>query len=289
MTITGFRENGTSLKSLVFGKGQETFNRPVSIAVAPDGKIAIADPGCKCVHLYAASQQEYQKLFTFKDQELVSPVSVIFDDASRLYVSDSVLQKVIVFDRNGKFLFTIDAASRPTGLAYSHEQKLLYVVDTLGNKVYAFNETGETAFSFGGRGAERGQFNYPTHIFRANTGKIYVNDALNFRIQIFDPTGKFLASFGHHGDGSGDFAMPKGVAVDRHNIIYVVDNLFDNIQLFSEQGEFLLTVGDRGSEPDEFWLPSGIFIDDSDKLYVCDTFNQRVQIFRIIEDGHEKN
>ena len=218
--------------------------------------------------------------------ELRTPVSVAFDNASRLYVSDSGHGRIYVFDRDGNYLSSITKAGRdnllrPTGLTYSARKNILYVVDTLANKVYALTTSGSLLFSFGEPGEKPGQFNYPTHIASSSDGRLFVTDALNFRVQVFDGSGAFLTSFGHHGNGSGDFAMPKGIAVDKAGVIYVVDTLFDNIQLFNLSGGLLFTIGGRGNDHGEFWMPLGIFMDEQNKLYVCDTYNQRVQIFQV--------
>lgn len=287
MTISGFKETGTSLKTVAFGKDFKKLAQPVAVAKGRDGRIAIVSVDCQCVHLYVPSEERYKRLFSAEQEELVSPVGLAFDDELRLYVSDSVRMKLYVFDSQGKFLFTFDKVDgvlmkRPTGLAYNSNEKILYVADTLSHKIYALDKTGKVVFSFGERGVGEGQFNFPTHIFWLPAGRIYVTDAMNFRIQIFDSSGNFVTAIGQHGDGSGDFAMPKGVAADKDGIIYTVDSLFDNIQLFNAQGDFLLTVGSRGSGPGEFWMPSGIYIDESNRLFLCDTFNQRVQVFQIM-------
>jgi DNA-binding beta-propeller fold protein YncE len=286
MMINGFREVGVSAGSLLFGKGEQKLMRPVALAKGLDGRIAVADTGCRCVHLYVPTEQQYHKI-TAGEGDLLSPVGVAFDDALRLYVADSVLAKVFVFDALGDYLFSIEKTGdgvlkRPTGLAFDSRRKVLYVADTLSHGVHAFDSKGSFLFSFGERGTEKGQFNFPTHIFWSDAGNLYVTDSMNFRVQIFDSSGTFLSLLGRQGDGSGDFAIPKGVASGRDRIIYVVDSLFDTVQLFDERGEFLLAVGGRGTGPGEFWLPSGIFLDDNNgMLYVCDTFNQRVQVFRI--------
>jgi len=290
MTITGFKEQGASLKTLFLGKGENTLVSPVAVAVGGDGRIAVADTGSKRVHLYLPKEERYVKVIRFESGEIVSPVSVAFDDELRLYVSDSFHGKIAVFDPRGEYLFSIvrtrnGALKRPTGLAYDREKKALFAVDTASHRIHAFTAKGEPLLSFGERGSGNGQFNFPTHIFRGSGGRLYVTDAMNFRVQIFDSSGGFIAAIGRHGDGSGDFSMPKGVASDSGGAIYVVDTLFDNVQLFDEKGEFLLTLGSRGYGPGQFWLPSGIFIDAVDKLYVCDTYNQRVQIFEIVKGG----
>jgi DNA-binding beta-propeller fold protein YncE len=292
-SLTGLarqRDTGWVLRTIVFGSESEdrdAFVLPVAVAIASDGRIAVADLGRRCVHLFVPAQQRYLQLTGSDREHMTSPVGVIFDDELRLYVADSA-GKVLAFGADGAPLFTLQTAGaerlqRPTGLAYSPSKKLLYVVDTLASKVQVFATNGDVRFSFGERGDATGQFNFPTHIFRSAAGELYVTDALNFRVEIFDEEGRFLASFGHHGDGSGDLALPKGVAVDRDGIVYVVDGLFDNVQLFNRHGDFLLTLGQRGTDFGEFWLPSGAFISGNDVLYVCDTYNRRVQVFRIAE------
>jgi DNA-binding beta-propeller fold protein YncE len=287
-TITGFREEGTSVNTIFSGKGDSRISQPVAVTRGHDGRLAIADTGCRCVHLYVPAGSEYHELSEAGNKEIVSPVSVVFDDELRLYVSDSTRGEILVFDKQGNYLSSLNGLDgartvRPTGLAFSNDDKILYAVDTASHKIDAYEKQGKFSFSFGARGYENGQFNFPTHIFWSSPGRLYVTDAMNFRIQIFDDTGSFIAAVGHHGDGSGDFAMPKGIAADKDGIIFVADSLFDNIQLFSMKGDFLLTVGGRGTGPGEFWLPSGIFIDD-DMLFVCDTFNRRVQAFQIFGD-----
>jgi DNA-binding beta-propeller fold protein YncE len=278
------------LKAIVFGSesaDRNAFILPVAVATAHDGRIAVADLGRRCVHLYMPGGQRYLQLTGSEQDRLSSPVGVIFADDFRLYVADSA-GKVLAFGADGTLLFTLQAAGterfqRPTGITYSPRQKLLYIVDTLANKVYVFHPDGNFAFSFGERGDGEGRFNFPTHICWSPAGELYVTDTLNFRIQIFDEQGNTLGAFGHHGDGSGDLAMPKGVAVDRDGVIYVVDGLFDNVQLFNRKGDFLLTIGKRGLDFGEFWLPSGAFFSDNNELYICDTYNRRVQVFRITE------
>jgi DNA-binding beta-propeller fold protein YncE len=292
-SIRGFKETGTTvpnvIRYIVFGSSADdnTIVRPVAAAVGNDDRIAIADLGRSCVHLYIPSEQKYRKIAGAGNADLRTPVGVAFDDEARLYVSDSSRGAIDVFDRSGEHLFSIKKAGavslqRPTGLSYSPEKKLIYVVDTLANRIYAYTTAGDLRLSFGEPGEEGGQFNFPTHIVTAPDGSLYVTDAMNFRVQIFDSAGAHLSSFGHHGNGSGDFAMPKGIAVDKAGVVYVVDTLFDNIQLFNTAGGFLLTVGGRGTGQGEFSLPSGMFLDSRDKLYVCDTYNQRVQIFQVM-------
>src|SRR5512139_2770534 len=182
-SMSGFAANSSGarrLAAMVFGTEEadpDSFILPVAVATAPDGRMAVADMGRKCVHLYVPAHQRYLKLYGRKQEPLQSPVAVLFDDQMRLFVSDSA-GKVFAFDPDGQPLFILRQAGgaalqRPTGLAFSPQTQLLYVVDTLANKVYAFGRQGDLALSFGDRGERPGQFNFPTHIFRSPAGELY--------------------------------------------------------------------------------------------------------------------
>ncbi len=291
-SLTGFAPNhgGSVWHTVVYGrgpKGAEGFVLPVAVATGSDGRIAVADLGRRAVELFLPAGQRHLRLTGTKQQPLVSPVGLVFDEANRLFVTDST-GALLGFAPDGTLSFRLDHAGtaklqRPTGIAYAPDGQRLYVVDTLAARVDVFSTDGVYEHSFGKRGDGLGELNFPTHIARAADGDLLVTDTLNFRIETFDPAGKPLGAFGHHGDGSGDFGMPKGVSVDRDGVVYVVDAMFDNVQLFDRAGRFLLTLGGRGVDFGEFWLPSGIFLSKDDELYVCDTYNHRVQIFRVAE------
>jgi hypothetical protein len=289
---SGFDPGATvssAMRAVVYGRGKgdsNAFLLPVAVVVARDGRMAVADLGRRCVHLYVPAEKRYQRLVGDASARLVSPVGLAFDGDDTLWVADSAAG-LFAFGKDGELRAHRtqageDALLRPTGLAYDAVTRRLFVVDTATSRVHALDAEGNLVASFGGRGDGEGQLNYPTHAYwSAARGELYVTDAMNFRISVFDGDGHPRGTFGRHGDGSGDLAMPKGVAVDADGVVYVADGLFDNVQLFSRAGKFLLTLGARGSELGEFWLPTGAFIDENGLLYVCDSYNRRVQVFRV--------
>jgi len=55
-------DTGSVLKAIVFGSDPEDRNAfilPVAVATGHDGRIAVADMGRRCVHLYMPAQQRY--------------------------------------------------------------------------------------------------------------------------------------------------------------------------------------------------------------------------------------
>ena len=272
----------------LLGKTEDRIIRPYGIAVDNMERLIVVDTAFKRVHIFDRGKGAYTWFDEFNNNGFTSPIAVAVDSQDNIYVSEPALNKVVVFNKKGKYLFEIkDGLHRPTGLAVNGREGLLYIVNTWGHNIAVYNLSGKHLYTFGQRGRGNGMFNYPTDIFIDREGLVYVTDSLNFRIQIFDKSGKFVSMFGRHGDGSGSFARPKGVAVDSNGNIYVVDALFDAVQIFNRQGDLLLGFGSSGQEKGSFWLPSGIFVDSKDRIYVADSYNRRVQIFKYLKEENK--
>ena len=290
---TGIKDSWLKkVMSSVFGSEKDisTMLRPYGVYADTD-RIYVTDPGSGRFHVYDRSQKRYFAVERWGEEDLISPIGIAIDGNGNMFVSDSVLKQVLVFDKEGKYLRTIgppDMFQRPAGIALNDER--LFVVDTHGHKVLILSlPDGKLLFSFGKQGTEHGDFNYPTNIFVSRDKLIHVTDSMNFRIQVFNPDGSFLTSLGKPGDGSGNFSKPKGVAVDSEGHIYVVDSHFDNVQIFDSQGNLLLVFGSSGNGKGEFTLPAGIYIDKLDRIYVADSYNQRIQIFQYLKEKKDTN
>lgn len=248
------------------------------------GVLYVADPGARSLWLFDSANQRVTRVQQVDGTALMSPVAVAVRADGAAFVADSRLAKVFLIDRQGKYLgLTVQAGlQRPAALAWDEHGGRLYVADSAGQRIMAFDAQGRQLLSWGRRGTGAGEFNFPTHLALAGDGELLVTDALNFRIQAFDRDGKFLWQFGRHGDGSGNLAMPKGVAIDSGHHVYVVDALFNVVQLFDRDGTYLMSFGGQGTAPGQFWLPGGLYIDDQDRIYVADAYNRRVQEFQFI-------
>lgn len=202
-----------------------------------------------------------------------------------VYVTYPVRGKIRVFGKSGDFKKEIGSTAglkRPTGIAVNVAEDRFYVSDTTDHNIKIFNLNGDFIGSFGKRGVEEGEFNYPTHIFAGKNGKIYVNDELNFRVQVFSKEGDFLFKFGQAGMVSGTFQLSRGIAADGEGNIYVADYAADHVQVFNEQGVLLIIFGGSGNVFGRFKGPSGMFIDKKNRIFISDIYNKRVQIFKFV-------
>lgn len=274
----------------LFGEESEPhIIRPYGVISDGKGKVYVTDIGLQVVHVFDFKNKSYRQLFKVNNDRLRSPVGVAIDRSAsgeeNLYVSDSELNHIFVYDPKGKVIREIGGQGefkRVSGIALNPTNHVLYAVDAAGHHVVAFDQEGKKLFEFGKRGNGDGEFNFPTQIGLDQEGSLYVTDSLNFRVQVFDPEGKFKFKFGGLGDTLGSFSKPKGVTVDRYGHVYVVDGLYDTVQIFDKDGRLLLNFGAAGSQEGNFWLPAGIAADDQDRIYVADTYNKRVQVFQFL-------
>lgn len=277
-----------SLGEILFGKKKTgVLVGPYAVAIDRDDRLFVTDAPAAVVHAFDLSTREYKQFANLADGEkLLKPVGLTIVD-NQIYVVDSVLHKVCVFDRNGKFLFSFgqERLKRPSGIAYWAAEQRIYVADTAGHVISVFDKDGKFIYEIGSRGLKPGMFNFPTHLWIDNSGRLYVSDTLNYRVQIFTSEGKFLKMFGQQGDRPGNFAHPCGIATDTFGNIYVTDRQFENVQIFDSNGQILMAFGQEGDRLGEFWLPAGIYIDNHDRIYVADSFNKRVQIFELLEEA----
>ncbi len=270
--------------NLVAGEAPEQLVTPHGLAVF-ENRLYIADSDGHAVWEFDMARPAVHR-WDVPGEHFLTPIGVAVDQKGKVFVSDSGRGSVFVLSPQGRLLKAIRGENlfvRPTGLALDRARKRLYVVDTAGNRITVLDtESYKLVASFGRRGDQPGEFNYPVHAFVHND-RLYVSDSLNFRVQVFTLDGRFESSFGRMGDGSGDFARPKGVAVDTAGHIYVVDALFDRVQIFDRDGRFLLPFGESGQGTGEFWLPTGIYIDEKDRIFVADSSNRRVQVFQYLQ------
>jgi len=270
---------------LVGRKRQPSLLRPRGLATDAGGRLLVADPDQRMVHVLDVSGRKYSYL---EPAPFLSPVAIAVGSDQSIYVSDSGRRRIFRYRPDGRLRSTLGVINgepvfaRPTGLAVMPSGDLL-VVDTVACRIVEMSPDGVIRRTFGRRGAEPGEFNYPTDVTVARDGRIFVVDSMNARVQILDADGGPLGEFGRRGNGTGDFDKPKGVALDSDGHVYVAEAMHDVVQIFDTDGRLLLVLGRSGSAPGEFSLPSAVHIDASNRIFVADSLNGRVQVFQYLD------
>jgi len=168
--------------------------------------------------------------------------------------------------------------SQPSDVSVSKDGHI-YIVDGVNNMIKVFRKDGTFAFSFGRKGALKGQLKYPLGIDIGNSGKVYIADSGNQRVQIFSPAGEYLSQIKIHSKIKP--ADPTDVAVNETlNRLYIADNDNHYILVYDlSDMELLQTLGAPGAEEHEFRYPFLMALDKNSYLYISDVVNTRVQVF----------
>ncbi len=161
-----------------------------------------------------------------------------------------------------------------------------YVADTANHRIWHVGPEGVIG-SFGGFGAEPGQFNEPWGVAVDAQGDIYVADTWNHRIQKFDNTFTYVTGWGGLAQSSqigltgtqGLFYGPRALDVSDDGEVYVADTGNKRVQVFDLDGNFLREFGGWGREGGELDEPVGIDVRSDGVVALADTWNQRVQLF----------
>ncbi len=109
--------------------------------------------------------------------------------------------------------------SHPSGIAVGPNE-ILYISDTLHNRILMFTAEGELIDEIGERGDGDAQFHWPTGLAIDSDDILYVVDTVNRRIQKLTLHGEYLAEF-----RTGDFfsPAPRLVTVYGANVHVMVD------------------------------------------------------------------
>ncbi len=249
----------------VADQGGRGFHMPMGMAIRDDGRIFVASRsntealnivGIQIVTLDHDHFGQYSG-FGQGDGQMTWPTALALDGQDNIYMSDDLLQRISVFDRDGNYLSKwgtkgsgVGEFDGPSGLAFDSEDNLL-VVDHRNNRVQRYIRDGKFLSQFGESGDGNGQFNLPWGISIDPHGFIWVADWRNDRVQKFTPDGQFVAKYGRSGDGDGEFSRPSSVVADAEGYIYVADWGNQRVQILGPDGSFITKL--RGQATLSVW------------------------------------
>ena len=214
---------------------------------------------------------------------LIRPNGVVADSAGNVYVADSELGVIFVFDQEKQALRFLGKGTfgTPIGLAIDNKRGILFVSDSKLDKVFGLNkDSGKVVLQLG----MPGEYKNPSGLaYDEERDRLYVSDTKNNMVRVFDKNGVQLFTIGKKGQNDGEFNIPSYLAVDRNGRLYVVDSFNFRIQIFDTDGKFLKKFGKVGDASGQFARPFGIGVDSEGHIYVVDSAFNNFQIFN--EDG----
>jgi len=258
------------------------FLRVYGVTADSKGNIYAADQAVGAVFVIDPVTKEAELIANGKNARFGLINGLAMDDNDRLFVSDSKLRHVVVFNakHQQEAIVGTGVLADPGGMAIDRENRFLYIVDTAKDQVLVFDaDNYKLLRTIGTTGKKHtltdpGNFSLPTNVAVDKDGNLFVTDTLNNRVEVFDAEGNFISEFGKAGDGPGHFARPKGIAVDCDGHIWV-----------DREGCLLIYFGEQGPYPGQFQAAYGIAIDQHNRVIVSEQFPGRVQTFQYVTDA----
>ena len=160
----------------------------------------------------------------------------------------------------------------PFGVAVNQQDQIA-VSDVGNHEIHLFKSDGTHIKSFGGKGAQHGEFDFPSGtVYHGDN--IIVAEQSNHRVQVLSRQGGYLRHFGGEGSLDHQLNLPAGLYINSDGNIIVADKDNKLIKIFSADGQYLNKLGTEGSFTKPFHC-----IQHDNYLIVSDAGDNSVKLF----------
>jgi DNA-binding beta-propeller fold protein YncE len=212
---------------------------------------------------------------------LIKPYGVCVDSRGRVFVSDTVLGRVLMWDFDGSEFKVIGNVAGPGGLIKAlnvavDEKGSTYVSDARRRCVNVYDKDQNFILAIGSQQV----LARPTGIAAdSQRDRLYVVDTGSHDLEVFSLTGKHLQTIGKRGIGDVEFNFPTNVCVDSAGKIYVADSFNFRIQVLTPGGKLVRKFGSIGTAFGKFSKLKGVGVDSEGNTYATDASFCNVQMF----------
>ncbi len=266
-----------------YGSGPGQFDRPVNVAVAPDGSVYTLELGNSRIQRFSSAGgylTQWGQQGTGHGQ-FASPFGLAVGLDGAVYESEDGISRIQKFDANGTFILQFGATSGPchrTGL-WADADGFFYAArgncdnaQVGGSAVDKYIPLGTlviTLDAYAGNpnnltGDAKGNLFFvgPDHAYEISTLGILIN------------------SFGSIGPPQDQLRNATGIAVDPRGIVLVANTGKDRIVAFDPAaGSVIGDFGGTGAGPTQMSGPQAIAVAPDGTIYVADTGNNRIDVY----------
>ena len=257
--------------------GGNKFGGLTDVAIAPTGEVVIVDDGNRCV-VVLDDKLNFLKVIGqgSGNSKLAIPYGVAVTD-NVIAVSDWGSGQVKKYSLQGNLLSVTGCRGsknsqfkQPRGLAFNNN-KLLYIVDGYNHRVQVFQQDDKFAFSFGNRGNNPGQFQFPVRIAIDPNNNVLVTDRDANCIHLFTHNGQFIQTINSN--------RPRAITISPTGYLITSHVGDDNkIRVWSPTYQLINQFKKSGSKQGEFYGIAGMDIDSNGTIYVAEYDNKRLQV-----------
>ena len=291
------------------GKKNSQFNYPKGIALDKHGNIYVADSWNHRIQKFDSRGNHLQTFGSYGEGkgELNEPYDIMVEDCGNILVVERYNHRLQWFSPEGKSLGWIGQRGTvlEEHLAYFYETPAnlfsspafefptsvgtdslgnYFITDSGNHRIVKFNKNWQRILTFGERGEEIGQFQYPLCVSIGENDLLYISDLNNNRVQIFSPFGQFLDSLEQTGDST-PLKSPCLTAIDSHGKLYVGLTFNPRVFRFSTPSESLeLLASDRvqsdSRNPEWATLQGQLAEQSAESLRATESYAKAIQLMR---------
>ncbi len=212
------------------------------------------------------------------------PNAVHVTDNGDIYVADTGNDRVVIFNRRGRFKSEIKTRGKKlkagdliTPLGVTVDSKGRIYTASFDSGLMVFNSKGKTLEQLPIQGTQ--VYTAGELVYLAAPGSIYA----------FDGKMEIARHIGSQGRKLGQFETPQDLLVTEEGNLVVSDSQNMRLQVFNKKGEVIAYQGEPPQDLDDserfFGLGTGMTQDDLGRIYVADAFHHAIRVFD--EDGDD--
>lgn len=210
-------------------------------------------------------------------EQLRTPDGIAVDEDGNIIVADSGHSRIMVFDRNGKFVLKFGKKGTkktemmfPLGVA-AHKGRI-YVVSMIQSKLQIYTNKGKLVREV--------LVDRPIRV-KVHKEKLWITTP--GQLWTTDLKGNVLRTYFRKGKAAGQLNYPNGIDFDSKDNVFLSDTMNNRIQIMNSKGNVIGAKGEPTKELNQkkrlFGLGMGLAVDDQDRIYVADAFSSAIKVF----------
>lgn len=195
------------------------------------------------------------------------PVDITTDGAGQVFVADTTVRAVLVYEAGGKFVEELTPGEgpaggfRPCGLAVGGD--VLYVGNLDARRLERFDLASGAWLSPFSPPAGSPSLVAPTGVWVTPEDVILIADAVRGVVHRVTTLGRWLEALGSPGRGPGQFVRPKQVCCTASGLILVSDAGRQSVLVLDAQGRHFAEIREAPEAWEGWTLPMGLLLLDS--------------------------